>query len=197
MEKNDFGCRAAGISRLFIMVSVFLCASIYRVDAQSFSVSGTVTGAGGGNEIGVVVFVKGDQSNGTMTDEDGRYSIDVPDNGSVLVFSLLGYKTMEVPVAGRSVVNVQLEEESTVLDEVLVVGYGFDDRVGESLPAYSAVGSRGSGPDCKYGVEQEDTLAGPSFKIAAGWRLRACIRENLFVNILKGRRQCHSVLDGE
>ena len=79
----------------------------------------------------------------------------------------------------------------------LVVGYGFDDRVGESLPAYSAVGSRGSGPDCKYGVEQEDTLAGPSFKIAAGWRLRACIRENLFVNILKGRRQCHSVLDGE
>ena len=47
MEKNDFGCRAAGISRLFIMVSVFLCASIYRVDAQSFSVSGTVTGAGG------------------------------------------------------------------------------------------------------------------------------------------------------
>ena len=128
MEKNDFGCRAAGISRLFIMVSVFLCASIYRVDAQSFSVSGTVTGAGGGNEIGVVVFVKGDQSNGTMTDEDGRYSIDVPDNGSVLVFSLLGYKTMEVPVAGRSVVNVQLEEESTVLDEVLVVGYGMQKR---------------------------------------------------------------------
>ena len=87
-----------------------------------------MTGAGGGNEIGVVVFVKGDQSNGTMTDEDGRYSIDVPDSGSVLVFSLLGYKTMEVPVAGRSVVNVQLEEESTVLDEVLVVGYGMQKR---------------------------------------------------------------------
>lgn len=62
-----------------------------------------------------------------MTDDEGRYSIKVPDN-AVLVFSLLGYKDTEVPVAGRAVVNVSLEEDRTILDEVLVVGYGTQRR---------------------------------------------------------------------
>ena len=48
MEKNIFGCRASGVSRLLLMLSIFWCASIYSAEARSFPVSGTVTGAGGG-----------------------------------------------------------------------------------------------------------------------------------------------------
>lgn len=59
-----------------------------------------------------------------MTDSEGRYSITVPAGDEVIVFSILGFKTAEVPVSGRSVVNVVLEEDATYLDEVVVVGYG-------------------------------------------------------------------------
>ena len=128
MEKNILRCCASGVSGKLFLLTAFLCASIFSAEAQSFSVSGTVTNPGGGTEIGVVVFVKGNQSDGAMTDDQGRYSIEVPDKNSTLVFSLLGYRTVEVPVAGRAVVNVQLEEEMTVLDEVLVVGYGTQKR---------------------------------------------------------------------
>ncbi len=76
----------------------------------------------GGYEIGVVVSVKGNEAASTITDESGRYSISVPDRNSVLVFSMLGYKTAEVPVSGRSQINVTLEEDKTLLDEVVVVG---------------------------------------------------------------------------
>lgn len=128
MEKNFIRCSVSRLSRVIMLSLALLFAFIFRVDAQSFSVSGTVTGSGGGYEVGAVVFVKGASGTGTMTDDQGRYSIDVPDKNAVLVVSLLGYKTAEVDVAGRSVVNVQLEEETTVLDEVLVVGYGMQKR---------------------------------------------------------------------
>ncbi len=128
MEKHIFRCCAIRLSKAAFFLAAFLFASIYRADAQSISVSGTVTGPGGGTEVGVVVFVKGNESSGAMTDDQGRYSIDVPDKNSTLVFSLLGFKTLEVSVGGRSVVNVQMEEDATILDEVLVVGYGTQKR---------------------------------------------------------------------
>ena len=128
MEKNVFRSRASESVRGVLLTVVLLASSVFMAEAQSFSVSGSVTGPGGGYEIGVAVFLKEDQSNGVMTDEQGRYSIDVTDENSTLVFSLLGFKTVEVPVRGRSVINVQLEEDATILDEVLVVGYGTQKR---------------------------------------------------------------------
>ena len=73
---------------------------MFYADAQSFRVSGTVKGNQGGAEAGVVIFLKSDNSVGAMTDTEGRYSINVPSKDGVLVFSLLGFKTAEVPING-------------------------------------------------------------------------------------------------
>ncbi|MEM6805978.1 MAG: carboxypeptidase-like regulatory domain-containing protein [Bacteroidota bacterium] len=58
-----------------------------------------------------------------MTDEQGKFSLNVPDNATTLVISYLGYETQEVEIAGRSVVNVQLSAADAFLDEVVVTGY--------------------------------------------------------------------------
>jgi len=90
------------------------------------TVTGTVL-SGGESVIGAAVIVKG-TSNGTITDIDGQYSIQAgPDD--VLVFSSIGYETVEVPVQGRSVVDVTLKDESVVLEDAVVVGYGVQKKV--------------------------------------------------------------------
>lgn len=71
---------------------------------------------------GVNVLVKG-TSSGTVSDIDGNYSITVPDTESILVYSFIGYLTQEVPVNGRTRIDVNLEEDVTRLDEVIVTGY--------------------------------------------------------------------------
>lgn len=72
---------------------------------------------------GVNVIVKG-KTIGTMTGVDGTYTIKVPSDNDVLVYSFIGYANQEIPVAGKSVINVTLEQQKTALDEVVVVGYG-------------------------------------------------------------------------
>ena len=85
-------------------------------------VSGTVTDAASGETlIGVSVYVE-NTTIGTATDLDGRYEISVPE-GKNIVFDYVGYKSVTQPVAGRSVIDVALEEDTTFLDEVVVVGY--------------------------------------------------------------------------
>lgn len=93
--------------------------------AQSSSeVSGVVTAQSDGSAIpGVVVLVKG-TTQGAVTDLDGAYTITVPSKESVLVFSLLGYTTQEIVPGSRSVLDVILGESESLLDEVVVVGYG-------------------------------------------------------------------------
>lgn len=114
-------CRSVLVS-LMSLIGIMTCT--LPVSAQDFSVSGVVTGPSGNPEIGVLVFLKGNTNSGTVTDSDGRYSISVPSEDSWLVFSMMGYTTEEVCVNGRKVVNVQLEDDSKMLDEVVVVGYG-------------------------------------------------------------------------
>ena len=72
--------------------------------------------------IGANVVVKG-TTNGTVTDMNGRYSLEVPEGG-VLQISYIGYNTQEVKVGSGDVVNVSLREDSEALDEVVVIGYG-------------------------------------------------------------------------
>ncbi len=72
---------------------------------------------------GVNILEKG-TSNGTMTNFDGEYSIDVSSPDAVLVFSYVGFQTLEVDVNGRSSINATLQVDSNALDEVVVVGYG-------------------------------------------------------------------------
>jgi TonB-dependent starch-binding outer membrane protein SusC len=84
-------------------------------------VTGTVSDSKGPLP-GVSVLVKG-TSNGTQTDFEGKYKINNA-GGGVLVFSFIGYKTKEISVAGKSVVNVTLDDDAQNLKEVMVIGYG-------------------------------------------------------------------------
>ncbi len=72
---------------------------------------------------GVNVLVKG-TSNGTVTDLDGNYALDVPDGNAVLVFSSVGYVTEEIAVGTQSVINLKMTSDVTALQEIVVIGYG-------------------------------------------------------------------------
>ncbi len=92
-------------------------------DTEATQVSGVVTDTDGEALIGVSILVKG-TSNGTVSDFDGSYSLNVPDGSNVLVFSYTGYKTTEITVDGRSTIDVIMNNDAALLDEVVVVGYG-------------------------------------------------------------------------
>ncbi len=111
--------------RFMIFLLVFLCAGI-QAFAQH-SVSGKVTDNAGEALVGVNVMIKG-TTTGAMTDLDGRYSLPSVKEGSVLVFSCVGFATQEVNVGKTGVVNVVLLSDNTYLDEVVVVAYGTQKR---------------------------------------------------------------------
>lgn len=91
--------------------------------AQTIKVSGQVVDQDGEPLIGATVRVKGSQT-GSVTDIDGNFQLDAPANGT-LVVSYVGYKDSEIAVRGRAVIEkIQLESDSQVLDQVVVVGYG-------------------------------------------------------------------------
>ncbi|NDW13690.1 TonB-dependent receptor [Bacteroides sp. 214] len=106
---------------LFLMALLMSC----QVMAQQRNVTGTVTdGADNLPMIGANVIVKG-TTNGVITGIDGKFSLNLPNENAVLVFTSIGYKKQEVVVRqGQTVLNVVMYEDSELLDEVVVVGYG-------------------------------------------------------------------------
>lgn len=95
-----------------------------QLSQSSFQVTGKVTSQEDQSPLpGVNIFVKG-TTVGTTTAADGTYSLEVPDERSILVFSFIGYQTQEVTVGSRLVVDVVLITDITSLSEVVVVGYG-------------------------------------------------------------------------
>jgi TonB-linked SusC/RagA family outer membrane protein len=93
------------------------------VQQQSFTVSGRVTDASGNALPGVTVVIQ-DSSKGTITDANGNYSFgNVPGNATLL-FSFVGMKQQEIPVAGKNTINVMMIEETIGIEEVVAVGYG-------------------------------------------------------------------------
>lgn len=98
--------------------------SLLAIAAQARVVTGVVTQASDGDVvIGASVQVKGVKG-GVATDIDGKYSINVPNDNAVLVFSFVGLTTKEVKVGSRSVVDIVLEENSQLLEEVVVTAMG-------------------------------------------------------------------------
>ncbi|SFP03294.1 TonB-linked outer membrane protein, SusC/RagA family [Pseudarcicella hirudinis] len=95
--------------------------------AQNTRISGKVTDKKGVPIPGVNVKIKG-SSAGSATDADGIYSLNASRGGSSLVFSFVGYTSKEVPINGRTTIDVQLDEETTSLNEVVVVGYGTQQK---------------------------------------------------------------------
>lgn len=86
-------------------------------------ISGVVTDEHGETVIGATVVVKGEESTGTTTDMDGKFSLEVPLR-SVIVVSYMGFTPQEVRIFKRNVYDITLKEDNKVLDEVVVVGYG-------------------------------------------------------------------------
>jgi len=119
----------------FMFVGVMLLTSII----YSQTVTGTVTGDDGPLP-GVNVIVKG-TSNGTATDFDGNYSIDIAEANPILEFSFIGFMNQEISVNGQSVINVQLQTDAESLDEVIVIGYG-TTTVKDATGAVSSVTSK-------------------------------------------------------
>lgn len=104
------------------------------------NVTGTVTSGEEGERLpGVSILEKG-TNNGTVTDADGNYSITVNDNAT-LVFSFVGFATQEIPVAGRTSIDLVLTEDVTALSEVVVIGYG-EIQKKDATGAVMNIGSR-------------------------------------------------------
>ncbi len=135
-SSNEFNWKQLA-SKSFVITSLmlFTCATLQvkaepesgiilktSVNQQDKSITGVVTDASGEAIIGANVVVKG-TTNGTITDFDGKFTINAP-QGAVLVVSYIGYNSKEVSIGNLTVVSVTLTEDTQALDEVVVVGYG-------------------------------------------------------------------------
>ncbi|MBD2755461.1 TonB-dependent receptor [Spirosoma sp. BT704] len=101
--------------------------AIATLNVADVSVQGTVSDEKGETLPGVNVVIKG-SSRGVVTDAQGRFTITVPNEGTVLVFSFVGYKSQEITVTNTTKLTVKLIAEDQSLDEVVVVGYGTQSR---------------------------------------------------------------------
>ena len=100
--------------------------SVHAVQQQKQTVTGIIKDATGEAIIGASVLEKG-TSNGTITDLDGKFTLSVTPNAT-LVISYIGYQTQELPVVAGKVMDIQMKEDAEMLDEVVVVGYGTTKR---------------------------------------------------------------------
>lgn len=112
--------------KLMLKVFLLLVAGILQsaVSYAQQTVTGLVKDAASGEAlIGATVVLKG-TTVGTVTGTDGTYSLNVPSLQDTLVFSFVGFSATEVPISGRTSINIQLEESDVMLSEMVVIGYG-------------------------------------------------------------------------
>jgi TonB-linked SusC/RagA family outer membrane protein len=144
------------MKKLFLLIVLFVFVSGYTLLAQTKIITGTVTSAieGEGPVPGVTVAIKG-TTVGTLTGVDGKYSISVPQNATIIVFSYIGMKSQEIMIAGRTVIDCMLESDLVGLSEVVVTGVASAtsrktlsitvNKIGEdqlkAVPATSAAGA--------------------------------------------------------
>jgi len=122
MSKKEQSAFPRKHSKVFLLFLFFVLGIANNSFAQ-FTVSGTVTGEGE-TLIGVNVVAKDVATLGTITDLDGKYSIDLPDGNQTLIFTYTGYQPQTIEVNGQSVIDIGLEFDAIALDKVVVVGYG-------------------------------------------------------------------------
>lgn len=120
MFKKTWSLRA----RVLSLLGMLALTASSLAGAQTITVSGTVTDPIGEVLIGVSVSVKGDQTKGAATDIDGMYTLNNVPSDATLVFSYVGFQSIEEPIKGRTTVDVTMHEDQELLDEVVVIGYG-------------------------------------------------------------------------
>lgn len=106
-----------------IAIALLFCFLQIAAYSQGKTVSGVVSSTSNEPLPGVSIIIKG-TTTGTVSDLDGKYSLVVPNETDVLVYSFVGYTTEEIVVGGQSNIDVVLEEELLALDEIVVIGYG-------------------------------------------------------------------------
>ena len=139
------------LAKLILIAPFLFGTSAYAIDSnglnatnttitqqKSRTITGTVVDKDGEPIIGANIIVKG-TSNGTITDINGAYTLEVPDN-AVIQISYIGYLSQEIPVKGQNSIKIHLIEDTQSLDEVVVVGYGTQKK-GEVASAISSVKS--------------------------------------------------------
>lgn len=109
----------------FLTTCIMLLMSVVAF-AQN-QIKGHVADATGEPIIGANVTVKG-TTTGTITDIDGNFTLEVGSTDGTLVVSFIGYKSVEAKMNGTAPINVVLQEDTETLDEVVVVGYGTQNR---------------------------------------------------------------------
>ncbi len=105
-----------------LLILVFICMCSFSIWAQ-IQITGTIVDDDQIPLIGVNIQVKGSLQ-GTVTDVDGKYTLEVPDETSTLVFSYIGYESIEIIVGTRQTIDLTMTTSISSLDEVVVVGYG-------------------------------------------------------------------------
>ena len=122
-------CFEKAVHRKNILLFIFLLLPFLHLpllaqEATDITISGQIVSGTDNSPLpGVNIVVQG-TTTGTVSDLDGNYSLEVSDSETILVYSFIGYTTQEIPVNGRSQINVTLEEDAEQLDEVVVIGYG-------------------------------------------------------------------------
>jgi TonB-linked SusC/RagA family outer membrane protein len=110
------------MKRLTVLFALLVFVSL-QIFSQARVITGKVTYAEDGSALpGVSVVVQG-TTLGTITDVEGNYTLSVPETAQVLQFTFVGMETYEIPIEGRSVINVSMEEALTEVAEVIVLGY--------------------------------------------------------------------------
>ena len=104
---------------LSVAAVLFACTALF---AQNKQITGTVTGPDGSPVVGATVVVEG-TTIGTSTDLQGKYTLEAPANGS-LVVSFIGYEDAKLEIAGKTLLNVSLKEASKAIDDIIVVAFG-------------------------------------------------------------------------
>lgn len=129
------------MKKILLLVCALLVA--FGIHAQNVTISGTVTSAEDNSPLpGVSVVLKGSTSGvGAATDADGKYSLSVPSTDGVLVFSYIGFKTQEVQISGRTIVDFSMEPDATQLSEVVISALGVERNAKDIVYANQTVNS--------------------------------------------------------
>jgi hypothetical protein len=121
--KNNLSVQLCAMLYFMALFAVMVTCSTQSYAQAPVRISGTVTDDQNAPLPGVVVKLKNSTA-GTVTSEDGRFSITVPGGNGILVFSFIGYFPQEIPVTNNTPLTVRLMPEAKSLDDVVVVGYG-------------------------------------------------------------------------
>jgi TonB-linked SusC/RagA family outer membrane protein len=114
---------------LYVLLLLSFVFTTFVANAQDRTITGNVTSSDDSQGLpGVNVIVKG-TSTGTVSDIEGNYSVDVPSGGTALVFSSVGFTTEEIAIGAQSIINLVMQADITALEEIVVIGYGTQQKV--------------------------------------------------------------------